>query len=94
MTCHVKNMIKYPKNNDFGAVDLFEISDAENHSDFGVLPENFLKKQPNYGIEVVKNIVFPPIFIQSKIGVLLWKDRQNTKNYGLEHPPDRGINMN
>ena len=44
MTCHVKNMIKYPKNNDFGAVDLFEISDAENHSDFGVLSENFQKK--------------------------------------------------
>jgi len=62
------------------------ISDAENHSDFGVLPENFLKKQPNYGIEVVKNLVFPPISIQSKIGVELLKDRQKCVFYGLEPP--------
>ena len=52
----------------------------------------FLKKQPNYESEVIKNRVFPPIFIQSKIGVQLWKDRQNTKNYGLEHPPNNSEN--
>ena len=32
---------KRSKNTDFGAGDLVEISDAENHSDLGVLPKNF-----------------------------------------------------
>ena len=75
---------KRSKNTDFGAGNLVETSDAENHSDLGVLPENFPKKQQNYGIEVVKNMVFQPILSQSKIGVQLWIDMQNTKNYGLE----------
>ena len=34
---------KRSKNTDFGAGNLVEISDAENHSDLGVLPENFPK---------------------------------------------------
>ena len=38
-------------------------------------------------LATVYHPVFQPILSQSKIGVQLWIDMQNTKNYGLEPPP-------
>ena len=66
MTCHLRNMSEILGGTDFGAGDFVVISDAKNHSDFGVLPEHMLENTKKSQINTRTILKYIPRLVMLK----------------------------